>query len=193
MRSTALFAASLFLSAPAALAIPTLAVAQDAAAPAASVTDAQLEGFAAAMDKVREISATVQNGAPTAEQQAAMAAAIDGAGLDIATFNALSGQVSSDPVLRARLAVVTAPDPAPGSVAAGVSEEEVAKFSTAMAEIRTVAPSSGAPTADQQAAMAKAVEDSGLGLERFNAISSAVSSDAHLRARVELADAQRGA
>ncbi|MGA0546103.1 DUF4168 domain-containing protein [Brevundimonas sp. VNH65] len=193
MRSTALFAASLFLSAPAALAIPTLAVAQDAAAPAASVTDAQLEGFAAAMNKVREISAAVQNGAPTAEQQAAMAAAIDGAGLDIATFNALSGQVSSDPVLRARLAVVTAPDPAPGSVAAGVSEEEVAKFSTAMAEIRTVAPASGAPTADQQAAMAKAVEDSGLGLERFNAISSAVSSDAHLRARVELADAQRGA
>lgn len=193
MRSTALFAASLFLSAPAALAIPTLAVAQDAVAPAASVTDAQLEGFAAAMNKVREISAAVQNGAPTAEQQAAMAAAIDGAGLDIATFNTLSGQVSSDPVLRARLAVATAPDPAPGSVAAGVSEEEVAKFSTAMAEIRTVAPSSGAPTADQQAAMAKAVEDSGLGLERFNAISSAVSSDAHLRARVELADAQRGA
>jgi len=177
------------------------AVAQDAApgaaaaaAPAGAVTDVQLEGFAKAMGKIRTISAAVQGGTPTAEQQAAMAAAIQEGGLDIATFNAISTQVSSDPVMRARVAVAAAAEPAAGSVAAGVSDAEIEKFSTAMAHLRDVAPAGGAaPTAEQQASMAQIVETSGLGVERFNAISTAVSADAHLRARVELADARRDA
>ena len=193
MRPSVLFAASLLLAAPAA-GLPTFALAEEAAATAdAAVTDAQLESFAAAMEKVRQISAEVQGGTPTDEQQAAMAAAIEGAGLDIAVFNAISSQVSSDPVMRARVALATAADPAPGSVAAGVSEDEVTKFSAAMVQIRSVASGGGTPTPEQQTAMAQAVEASGLGVERFNAISSAVSSDEHLRARVQLADARREA
>lgn len=193
MRSSLLLAASLCLAVPA-IALPTASVAQEASPVATgAVTDAQLESFASAMDKVRQISAGVQGGAPTDEQQAAMAAAIEEAGLDIAVFNAISSQVSADPVMRARVALATAADPAPGSVAAGVSDEEVAKFSTAMVQIRSVASGGGTPTPEQQAAMAQAVEASGLGVERFNSISSAVSSDAHLRARVQLADARREA
>ncbi|MGQ2992166.1 MAG: DUF4168 domain-containing protein [Brevundimonas sp.] len=185
-------------------AVPALATAQDAPPPAApapatpaptasAVTDAQLEAFAAAMVKVREISAGVQGGTPTTEQQAGMAAAIEASGLGITQFNAISTQVSADPVMRARLAVATAPEPAAGSVAAGVSDAEVEKFSAAMVKMREVAPEAGAtPTADQQAAMAGVLEASGLEIARFNEIATAVSSDAHLRARVELADARRG-
>ena len=42
-------------------------------------------------------------------------------------------------------------------------------------------------------AMAGVLEASGLEIARFNEIATAVSSDAHLRARVELADARRAA
>lgn len=193
-------------------AVPALATAQDAPPPAAqpapaasaapampaptgsTVTDAQLEAFAAAMVKVREISEGVQGGTPTTDQQAGMAAAIEASGLGITQFNAISTQVSADPVMRARLAVATAPEPAAGSAAAGVSDAEVDQFSAAMVRMREVAPAAGAtPTAEQQAAMAGVVENSGLAIDRFNAIATAVSSDAHLRARVELADARRGA
>ena len=96
-------------------AVPALA-AQDAPAPApgqsatpvapaasaaatSAVTDAQLEAFATAMVKVREISAGMQNGTPTTEQQAGMAAAIEASGLGITQFNAISTQVSADPVI----------------------------------------------------------------------------------------------
>ena len=96
--------------------------------------------------------------------------------------------------MRGRLAVATAAEPAAGSVAAGVSDAEVEKFSAAMVKMREVAPEAGAtPTTDQQAAMAGVLEASGLEIARFNEIATAVSSDAHLRARVELADARRGA
>lgn len=207
MRHTLLIATSIlaFSAVPALAAqdAPAPAPAQPAtpAAPAASaetssavVTDAQLEAFAAAMVKVREISAGVQNGTPTTEQQAGMAAAIEASGLGITQFNAISTQVSADPVMRARLAVASAPESAAGSVAAGVSDAEVEKFSAAMVKMREVAPAAGAtPTADQQAAMAGVLEASGLEIARFNEIATAVSSDAHLRARVELADARRGA
>lgn len=187
-------------------AVPALATAQDAPPPAAApapavpaptgsaVTDAQLEAFAAAMVKVREISEGVQGGTPTPEQQAGMAAAIEASGLGITQFNAISTQVSADPVMRARLAVATAPEPVAGSAAAGVTDAEVNQFSAAMVKMREVAPAAGAtPTAEQQAEMAGVLEASGLAIDRFNAIATAVSSDAHLRARVELADAKRGA
>lgn len=50
---------------------------------------------------------------------------------------------------------------------------------------------SPAPSAEQQAQMAAAISSSGLALDRFNAISGAVSQDAHLRARMAVADARR--
>ncbi|CAN5343962.1 hypothetical protein BH09PSE1_BH09PSE1_27450 [soil metagenome] len=194
---------SLALVSAAALMIAVPALAQEAPAPAApapaaapatgEVTDAQLESFNAAMVKVRDVSRAVQGGTPTTEQQAAMAAAISASGLGIEQFNAISTQVSSDEVLQARLAVIAAPAPAAGSVAASVTDDEVAKFSATMVKMREIAPAAGtAPSAEQQAAMASTVQNSGLSVDRFNAIATAVSQDEKLRARVELADARRG-
>lgn len=184
-------AALAFVSAPA-LAHAAAPMSAVVAVASEEVTDAQLTAFNEAMQKVRVVAAAA-GGSPTAEQQAEMAAAIEASGLGIEQFNAVSSKVSADPVLRARLGVLAAPAPAEGSVAAGVSDEEVSQFSSAMARIREVVPAGGAaPDADQQAAMAAAVANSGLSLERFNEVATAVSQDARLRARVELADARRG-
>lgn len=162
-----------------------------APAPAGEITDAQLTAFSGAMKKMQGVAAAVQGGTPTAEQQAEMAAAVEASGLGIEQFNAISGKVSSDEVLRARLAVIDTPAPAAGSVAASVTDAEVAQFSAAMVKMREIAPTAGAtPTTEQQAEMASTVQNSGLAIDRFNAIATAVSQDEHLRARVQLADAQ---
>lgn len=193
-------AVSAFFAAP--------ALAQDAAAPAATPpaaatatasasahTDEQLKQFAGAMDKIREVSAGVQNGQPTPEQQTAMAAAVEQSGLDVATYNAIATAMSQDRVLAARVAVVAA-DPSPaGTIGAEATEAELASFAAAYDEVRTLSQQiqNGQPTPEQQAAMAGAVEKSGLAVDRFNAIAGALPNDASLRARVQLADAQRGA
>lgn len=174
------------------------AVQASAAAPLTTVTqateysDAQLEAFGTAMTAVRAASPT-DGSAPTAEQQAAMASAIEAAGMDITAFNALATAVSTDEVLQARLAVLATPESPAGSVAASVTDAEVAQFGAAMVQVRAAAPTDGtAPTTEQQAAMAAAVSASGLALDRFNAIAGAVSTDERLRARLELADAKGG-
>ena len=167
-----------------------------AAAPLTTVTqateysDAQLQAFGTAMAAVRAASPT-DGSAPTAEQQAAMASAIQAAGMDITAFNALATAVSTDEVLQARLAVLATPESPAGSVAASVTDAEVAQFGAAMAGVRAAMPAGGgAPTAEQQAAMATAVSSSGLALDRFNAIAGAVGADARLRARLDLAAAR---
>lgn len=183
-------------------ALTTLSATPTAAAPAAvlaavqsdSVSDAEVTQFATAMKAVMAVNAQVQNGTPTAEQQAAMATAIEGAGLTIDRFNAISAQVSTDRVLNARLDLArTEPSPA-GSVGAGVTDAEIEQFTKAMADIRPIsqALAGAAPSAEQQAAMSAAITDSGLTLERFNAVSAATSRDAHLRARIALADVKAG-
>ena len=160
------------------------------AAQATEYSDAQLQAFGTAMTAVRAASPT-DGTAPTTEQQAAMAAAIEAAGMDITSFNALATAVSTDPVVQARLAVFATPESPAGSVAASVTDAEVAQFAAAMTAVRAAAPAGGAtPTTEQQAAMASAVSASGLALDRFNAISGAVSTDERLRARLELADAR---
>ena len=167
-----------------------------AAAPAlatiqADYSDAQLQAFASAMIQVRA-AAPADGSAPTPEQQAAMAAAVEASGLTPDEFNALAVRVSSDAVLQARLALLDTPEPASGSVAASVSDPEVEQFSAAMVNVRAAAPTDGStPTPEQAQAMAAAVTGSGLTTERFNEIATAVSQDAHLRARVRLVDAQR--
>lgn len=158
-------------------------------------SDDELTRFAGAMARMQTVAAAIQGGTPTDEQQAEMAAAVEDSGLSIERFNAISTAVSGDAVLRARLAVATVePSPA-GSVAAGVSDVEAVQFAAAMAEVRGVAAGvrNGAPTDEQQAAMAAAVQNSGLEIDRFNAISTAVSQDEALRARLALADARRDA
>ena len=162
------------------------------ATPATEYSDAQLQAFSTAMVTVRAAAPT-DGTAPNADQQAAMAAAIEAAGMDITSFNALATAVSTDDVLKARLAVLATPDSPAGSVAASVTDAEVVQFGTAMVQVRAAAPTDGtAPTTEQQAAMAAAVSASGLALDRFNAIAGAVSTDERLRARLELADAKGG-
>jgi len=155
---------------------------------ATEYSDAQLQAFGTAMTAVRAAAPT-DGSAPNAEQQAAMAAAVSSSGMDITAFNALATAVSTDEVLQARLAVLATPESPAGSVAASVTDAEIAQFAAAMVQVRAAAPTDGsAPTTEQQAAMASAVSASGLALDRFNAIAQAVSSDERLQARLELAD-----
>lgn len=157
-------------------------------------TDDELKKFGTAMEQLSGISAQIQGGTPTAEQQAEMAGIVENSGLTIERFNAISQAVSSDPVLQARMAVVMTPPSPEGSVAASVTDQEVDQFSLAMGRIQAIAAGiqGGAPTAEQQAEMAAVVENSGLTIDRFNAISTAVSQDPGLQARMLLADARRG-
>ena len=155
-------------------------------------TDDELKSFGTAMGQLADVAAQVQGGTPTAEQQAEMASIVQNSGLTIDRFNAISNAVSADPVLQARVAVVMAPPSPAGSVAASVTDDEVEKFSSAITRIQAIAATvDGTPTAEQQAEMAAVVEGSGLTIERFNAISNAVSTDTTLQARMRLADAER--
>lgn len=191
---TAILAALFLTAAP--------ALAQDAAEPAPAAapaaagdpTDAELAQFAAAMKTVQSVAASVQNGTPTEEQQAQMAGAVQNSGLAVERFNAISAAVSADPVLQARAAVAGAAPSAPGSVGAGVTDAEAGQFAVAMAEISGIARAlNGAqPNEEQQAQMAAAIQNSGLEIERFNAISAATAQDEHLQARIALAQARQG-
>ncbi len=168
----------------------------EAAAPAATgdFTDQELASFAGAMGQLQTIAQQVQGGQPTPEQQAEMAAVVEGSGLEIDRFNAISQAVSTDAVLQARVGVAaTTPSPE-GSVAASVTDAEAGQFAAAMTAVQPIAQSlnGAAPTAEQQAEMAAAIEGSGLTLDRFNQISGAIGQDQHLQARVGLAAAQAG-
>lgn len=173
---------------------PVLALSQDAPAPSVeAVSDADLAAFATAMTAVRGVMAGVQGGQPTPEQQAATASAITDAGLNIDQFNSLSTRISGDPVLQARVAVAAAPDSPAGSVAAGVTDAELALFAPAYARVREIAMAAGgAPSSEQQTEMVAVIEGSGLSVERFNEISTALSADQKLQARVALVDAEAG-
>ena len=190
MRFTLLAAASVLAFAAA----PAVAAAAPVAAVVAQqdVTDAELDSYVAAEEGVRAVQAQVQ-GQITAEQQAAMVAAIEGAGLTLDRFNAISQAVQAgDEILAARLAVARAPESPAGSVGATASDAELGQFAAAMASVRPIAEqlNGAAPTAEQQTAMAEAIASSGLALERFNAISAALPSDPRLQARVALAAAR---
>ncbi len=176
-------------AAPATLS-PAAAVAQDP-----GYSDDELKKFGTAMEQLSGISAQIQGGTPTAEQQAEMAGIVENSGLTIDRFNAISQAVSADPVLQARMAVVMTPPSPEGSVAASVTDQEVEQFSSAVGRIQDIAAGiqGGTPTAEQQAEMAAVVEGSGLTIDRFNAISTAVSQDQALQARMLLADANRAA
>jgi hypothetical protein len=157
-------------------------------------TDAEIEGFVAAMARITPIARSLNGAAPSADQQAEMAAAISDSGLTIERFNGIGTAAASDAVLGARILVAQAPKPAAGSVAASVTDAEVEQYAAAMARLTPIARAlnGAAPTPEQQAEMAGIVAGSGLALERFNAISGANAQDAWLRARVSLANARAG-
>jgi len=188
-----------YLAAASALAFAVAPAVAAPAAPAAAVvvrqdvSDAELSQYAAAEEGVRAVQAQV-SGDITAEQQAAMVAAIEASGLTLERFNAISQAVQAgDEVLAARLAVARAPESPAGSVGATASDAELGQFAAAMAAVRPIAAelNGAAPTDEQQAAMAEAITSSGLELERFNAISAALSGDERLQARVALAEVRR--
>ena len=188
--SAALFAGAAMAQEAEAPAAPAPA----AEAPAAGFTDGELRAFAGAMDRLQTVAQQIQGGQPTPEQQAEMAGAVEQSGLTIDRFNEISQAVSGDAVLRARISVASAtPSPA-GSVGASVTDAEAGQFAQAMAAITPIAQSLNgqAPNEAQQAQMAAAIDQSGLTLERFNAISGAIGQDEHLQARVALAAAQAG-
>lgn len=165
-----------------------------AAAPAAGgFTDDELKKFDDAMAQVRAVSSTLNGAQPTAEQQAQMAAAVQNSGLEVTRFNAISTAVSADPVLAARIAVLNTPAPAPGTPAAGVTDDELTRYVTAMTQIRAVTAEvqNGQATPEQSAQLTAAVQGSGLEVERFNTIAQVVSQDAHLQAKAELIDARQ--
>ena len=125
---------------------PAAAVAQDP-----GYSDDELKKFGTAMEQLSGISAQIQGGTPTAEQQAEMAGIVENSGLTIDRFNAISQAVSADPVLQARMAVVMTPPSPEGSVAASVTDQEVEQFSSAMGRIQEIAATvqGGTPTAEQ--------------------------------------------
>lgn len=162
-----------------------------AAAQAGEFTDAEIEGFAAAMAKIAPIAQSLNGAAPSPEQQAEMVAAIEAAGLTPDRFNAISTAARADRVTGGRVLVAQAPA---GAVDAGVTDQEVEAYAAAMAKLTPIAQSlnGAAPDEAQQAEMAGIVSASGLSLERFNEISAAASAEPRLRARVALADARAG-
>ncbi|MBX9575115.1 MAG: DUF4168 domain-containing protein [Caulobacteraceae bacterium] len=177
------------------------ALAQDATTPAepagasatatAEITDAELTAYAAALAKVTPLAQALNGAAPSAEQQAEMAAAITGEGLTLERFNAISQAASSDAVVRARIALAQTPASA---TATSITDAEVEGFASAMSELLPIAQAlnGAAPSPEQQAQMEAAITDAGLTRERFNEISQVVGTDAHLRARLVVADARAG-
>jgi transcription elongation GreA/GreB family factor len=157
----------------------------------AEFSDAEISAFAAALAKVTPLAQALNGAAPTAEQQAEMAAAIESSGLSIDRFNAISQAASSNDLVRARVELAQTPASA---TATSISDAEVEGFAKAMSELLPVAQAlnGAAPSPEQQAQMEASITDAGLTRERFNEISGAVGSDAHLRARLAVADARAG-
>ena len=75
---------------------------------AAGVSEAELTQFVQAMEKIRAVTANVQNGQATPEQSAQLTAAVQGSGLAVDRFNAIAAAVSQDPGLRARAELIGA-------------------------------------------------------------------------------------
>lgn len=183
-------AAAVSAAALALAATPALAW-QDApgASASAEISDAELAQFAQSMERIQSVMSQVQGGAPTEAQQAEMAAAVEAAGLDIVRFNAISQAVSTDEVTRARIEVATAPESPAGSLGAEITDEELARYARAEIGARAAAAAGGE---DQATRMAQAVTDAGVDLERFNAISTATTSDPRLSARIAVERARAG-
>ncbi|WP_426024008.1 DUF4168 domain-containing protein [Brevundimonas sp. PWP3-1b1] len=175
---------------------PAASPAQALPAPAATVgsdfTDDELMKYDAAITRVRAVSDNLNGAEPTPEQQAEMAAAVQESGLEVVRFNAISSAAAETPVINARINLLKAPEPAAGSVAASVTDAELGQFVTAMTKIRAVTATvqNNQATPEQSAQLTAAVEGSGLAVDRFNAIATAVSQDPGLRAQAEFLGAQ---
>lgn len=161
---------------------------------AGAFTDAELKSYGVALPRVRAVSEALNGGQPNAEQTAELQAAVAATGLEAERFNAIAQAAANDPVLQARIAAASAPASAAGSVGASVTEDELNKFAAANQRLGAIAQSlNGAqPTPEQATEMQTIVAESGLEVERFNAIGQASAQDESLRARIALAQARAG-
>lgn len=92
-------------------------------------------------------------------------------------------------------APTAAPSPTAPAVAQGsFTPEEIASFAKAATKIGDIQQNATLDESQKQIAMAAAVEESGLDVNRFNAMSQASRSDPALQKQVQaaLADAQQG-
>jgi hypothetical protein len=110
----ALFAAASILALSAAPALAQEAMTAETGGASATATaqdeytDAEVEGFVAAMARITPIAQSLNGAAPTAEQQAEMAGIVSGSGLALERFNAISTASAQDDQLRARVALANA-------------------------------------------------------------------------------------
>lgn len=86
-----------------------------------------------------------------------------------------------------------APPPAPAleaqTEAAPVSEQEVDRFALAALVVEQIARDEALDQAEKQAAMMNAVQQTGLGPQRFNEIATASQGDPDLQERIRVAAA----
>jgi len=110
----------------------------------------------------------------------------------LAASPALAQSASGAPQQQAPTA---APSPAaPSAAQASFTSAEIASFAKAATKIGDIEQNAALDETQKQIAMAAAVEESGLDVNRFNAMSQASRSDPALQKQVQaaLADAQQG-
>lgn len=107
------------------------------------------------------------------------------AALAAVSLLALAGAVQAQEATDAAAPAAAAP-----ATPDSVTDDELLKFTGAMAKMRSVvaAVGAGTPTPEQQARMAAAVQESGLEITRFNDIAR-ISGDPMVRARINVASA----
>jgi hypothetical protein len=84
-------------------------------------------------------------------------------------------------------AAAPATTPAPQASATAVTDTEVTSYATAATKVQAIATDAALDQAAKQQQMAAAVTASGLEPARFNEISTAINTDAELRARIQTA------
>jgi hypothetical protein len=156
-------------------------------------TDAELMAYDGAITRLRVLSEALNGGQPTAEQQGEMAAVVQQSGLAVERYNAIARASADNPAIRARIRVLKAPMPAADSVAANVTEDELRRYVVAVDQIRDITGDveNGRASPEQAAALARAVQGSGLSTERYNAIATAVFESDWLRARANVIRAKQ--
>lgn len=163
-------------------------------APAPSAfTDAELLAYDGAITRLRVLSEGLNGAQPTAEQQGEMAAVVQQSGLAVERYNAIARASADNPAIRARIRVLKAPMPAANSVAANVTDDELRRYVVAVDQIRAITGDveNGRASPEQAAALARAVQGSGLSTERYNAIATAVFESDWLRARANVIRAKQ--
>lgn len=148
-------------------------------------SDAELLAYDGAITRLRLLSEALNGAQPTPEQQGEMAAVVQQSGLAVEQYNSIARASAEDPAIRAQIRLLKTPAPPADSAAANVTEDELRRYVSAVDQIRDVTGDveNGRASPQQAAALARAVQGSGLSTERYNAIATAVFESDWLRAR----------